>query len=211
MSVTIVSYLPYRVREVKPSVIPEEYIIPASDGKTPSVLVIKTAKTILYRGYDQPNTPIPVPDEELAEDIIKAFTTSQLGYSETTKPGLFWVPGEVYAKEVETKFPTQVAAAKASQNRWFLRLIQMADDDWAKYKQHKMITDIQRIAAKNLGMTSKEWLVMPEPTQMIKCPGCLSYIEEGTIKCKHCGAILDMKKAVELGLVVNNQPIQVSK
>lgn len=210
MSATIVSYLPYPVCEKKPSVIPEEYRIAASDCKTPTTLVIETAKSILYRGFDQPNFPISIPAEEMAEDIIKSFSASVLGYSDTAKPGLFWVPGVVYAKDVEKLFPEKVIEAKKLQNRWFLILVKMADDDWARYKQHKMITDIQRLAAKSLGLSTKEWLVMPDPVQMVKCPACFSFIEEGTVKCKYCGAILDMKKASELGLIVNvptSQPV----
>lgn len=203
MSATVVSYVPYKIRETKPSVIPEEYIIPASDGKIPSILVVETAKTVVYRGFDQPNIPVPIPAEELAADIIKGFVTSQLEYAEDAKPALFWVPGKVSAKEVETQFPAQVAEAKKFQNRWFLRLVKRADDDWAHTKQHKLITDIQRVAAKNLGLNTKEWLVMPDPVEMIKCPACFSFIENGTIKCKYCGAILDMKKAAELGLIPN--------
>lgn len=203
MSVTIVSYLPYPVCEKKPSVIPEEYRIAPSDTKTPTVLVVEVAKSILYRGFDQPNFPITIPAEELAEDIIKSFSISVLGYSENAKPGLFWVPGNVSAKDVERLFPKEVAEAKRLQNRWFLALVKMADDEWSRNKQHKMITDIQRIAAKSLGLSNKEWLVMPDPVQMVKCPACFSFIEEGTVKCKYCGAILDMKKAQELGLISN--------
>lgn len=211
MSATIVSYLPFALCERKPSVIPEEYRVAASDGKTPTVLVIETAKSILYRGFEQPNFPVVIPAEELAEDIIKSFSSSVLGYSDTAKPGLFWVPGVISPSSVEKTYPDKVAEVKRLQNRWFLALVKIADDDWARYKQHRMITDIQRQAAKSLGLSTKEWLVMPDPVTMTKCPACFSFIEEGTIKCKYCGAILDMKKASELGLVNPSQPIAAAK
>ena len=201
-AVTVVNYYGKRLREIKPSVIPEEYIVPKYDERTklPGILVVHDAKTIL-RKAETPDFPVPIPAEELAKDIIEGFTVSQLDYSDETKPAIFWVPGIIAALEVDKKYPQEVAEAKKKQLAWAMKLIHRADDDWAKFKQHRAITDTQRWAATYLHMTNKEWMVDPVPIEQIKCPACGSFVESTVAKCRACGYITNPTVAKSIGLV----------
>lgn len=200
MKATIVSFVPWELNELKPGQNPDTYRIPASDGKVPQVLVIEDAVSHLYLGYDRGTYPTPIPVDKLAESIINDSTRSVLEYDPNTKPALFWVEGEFTAKEVMAKFPDKIKEVLASQNRWFMKLIKLADDMWSRFHQHKMISDLQRIAAQQLGLSNKEWAITPEPVQLIPCPACTTMIQSTAIVCKNCRAILKPEEAKKAGI-----------
>ncbi len=201
MKATVCSLLPYQVRETKPGLIPDEYIIPKSDGLTPAVLVVEDAGMPVYRGGEMPPFRAIETAEKLAEGIAKCYNESQFGYEEGCHSALFSVPGEFNSgKEILTRFPEKVKAAREIQNRWFMRLIQMADDDWGRNHRHKTITDIQRFAARMMGKTDKPWYVSPEPVPMMKCPACSTLVESEAIVCKTCRAILNPEEAKKKGI-----------
>jgi len=60
----------------------------------------------------------------------------------------------------------------------------------------------ERKAAQFLNQ-KRAWAQLPE--KMDSCPGCGEPIKPGVIKCKECGAILDMEKAASLGMLTENQ------
>jgi hypothetical protein len=200
MQATVVSFLPWKVESTKPGVIPDTYSIPAAVGKYPGVLVINNAISPIYLDGDRGTFPTTIPVEELAGAIVGDYNVAFLGVDGDSHPALFWVEGAQTPESVVEKFKLQCESAKAAQNRWFLKLIRMADDDWAKFHQHKMITDIQRFAARTLGL-NREWAIEPEPVTMIKCPACTSLLEDTAVVCKNCRAILKPEEAKKLGIV----------
>jgi hypothetical protein len=197
---TIVSLVPWTIKETKPGMIPSEYEIPKSDGKTPSVLVISDAVTNIYMGADQGTFPVPVPVDKLAESIVSDSVKAVLEVDDISKPGMFWVENEHTAKDIIEKFPKELDAAKQRQNRWFMKLIRLADDMWARTHQHRAISDMQRVAAAQLGLASKEWAITPEPIQLVKCPACTTMIENTALVCKNCRAIINPEKAKAAGI-----------
>ena len=200
MQATVVSFLPWKVEATKPGVIPDTYTIPAAVGKFPGVLVVENAASPLYLDGDRGSIRQPILCTELAQAIVNDYNSAFLGVDIDTHPALFWVEGGWNASEITEKFKAECEKAKKSQNQWFLRLIKLADDDWAKFHQHKMITDVQRFAAKTLGL-NREWAVEPEPVTMIKCPACTTLLEDTAIVCKNCKVILKAEEAKRLGLV----------
>jgi hypothetical protein len=148
-----------------------------------------------------PNFNMIIPGEELAKSLVNDYIRAQLVYSEDAHPALFWVPGEEKdGNIVITKYNKQLEESRVKQNNWFKKLIELADDEWAKNHQHKTITDIQRFACRSLGLTeSKEWYTSPDPVEMIKCPACMTMIEKAAVVCRNCKHILNKSKAKELG------------
>jgi hypothetical protein len=200
MQATVVNFLPWKVESTKPGVIPDTYSIPAAVGKYPGVLIINNAVSPIYLDADRGTFPTPIPVEELGKAICNDYNGAFLEADTETNPALFWVEGAWSGKDVLEKFPGECERAKASQNRWFMKLIRKGDDDWARHKQHKMITDIQRYAAKHMNL-NKEWAIEPEPVTMVKCPACSSLLEDSAIVCKNCKVILKPEEAKKLGLV----------
>lgn len=200
MKATIASFVPWDIIETKPGMIPGEFKIPASDGKTPSILVIDDATTNIYMGADQGTFPVPVPVDKLAESIINDSVKAVMEVDSDAKPGMFWVEGEKTVKEILEKYADQCTAAKLRQAKWFMKLIKLADDTWNRFHQHRMISDMQRTAAHQLGLSSKEWAITPEPISLIKCPACTTMIESTALVCKNCRAIINPEKAKAAGI-----------
>lgn len=200
MEVTVVSLLPWSLNELKPGLIPDTYYIPPSiDGK-PSVVVIKDAKSNLYV-RDGKTYPITHPAEEVADAIVNDYCKSMLEFADDSKPAIFWLHGRHTADEVIVKFKAELSVARTKQNHWFAKLVRLADDDWAKFGQHRMITDLQRHAAKSLGLLNKPWMQGIEPLEFVKCPACSTLVDVTAALCQNCGFITNKDKAKELGIV----------
>lgn len=202
MEFTVVNFLPYSLSEVKPGLIPSEYYIPPSTNGKPGVLIVRDARSHVYM-RDGHTFPALHPAEEVANSLVNDYNNSQLEASHDGHPALFCVPGAFTAEEILTTDTIKpiVAEAKKKQNVWFDRLVRKADDDWSKYKQHRMITDIQRHAAQQLGQVNKEWYHSPEPEEFIKCPACRVYVEATAAVCHNCNYVINKGRAEELGIL----------
>jgi len=73
-----------------------------------------------------------------------------------------------------------------------------ADLEWERTKNPMFITDLERRAARQLGV-EKPWLYDSKP--LADCPVCAEKIKHGVAVCRSCGAILDREKAAQYGLV----------
>lgn len=199
MDITIVSLLPWALEEIKPGLIPDTYYIPAAKDGKPSVLHVKDATSNLYV-RDGKTYPITHPAEEVANAIVNDYCVSQLQYAEDSKPAIFWVPGKVSKDEVLLKFKDELAEAKKHQNVWFMKLIRLADDDWAKTGQHRLVTDLQRHAARSMGLVNKPWMQSIDPIEFAKCPACSTLVDTTAAVCANCGYVTNKEKAKELGI-----------
>lgn len=201
MDFTIVNFLPYALEETKPGLIPDKYYVPGSKDGKPGVLHIGDAKSHLYI-RDGKTFPILHSAEEVAKSIVEDYNIAQLEASHDAHPALFYLPGKISATAVLTvpELKKTVDEARKKQNLWFMRLVRKADDDWKKYGQHRMITDIQRHAASSLGMINKEWYHNPEPEEFVKCPACRVTVEATAAVCHNCNYIINEARAAELGI-----------
>ena len=202
MNCTVVSFLPWQLRETKPGMIPNEFIVPKREGKIPGTLKVVDCIAMVDIGLDRPAFKSPVPAEQLAESIVRDATSSLLEYDLDTKPAVFYVQGEFSGEEVLKKFPELCAEQLNAQNRWWLKLVKVADDLWARFHQHKMISDLQRHAARELGLNGKEWAMEPEPVTLVKCFACKTMIESDAIICSSCNTVQPSKteEAKKLGI-----------
>lgn len=202
MEATVVSFLPWALNELKPGLIPEQYYIPPCEGDKPAILHVNDAKSNLYV-RDGKTYPITHLADEVANAIVSDYYRAQLQADDNARPALFWVYGKLTADEVMGKYNKEVALAKQRQNAWFVKLIQLADDDWARYGQHRMITDLQRHAARSLGWLTRPWMQNQEPSEFVKCPACATLVNTTAAVCANCGYVTNPVKAKELGISGN--------
>ena len=201
MPSTIVSLVPRLVEEFLPGVNPGVYRIPAAKNNIPEILIVTDAwfsKYMLDDHWDR----IDMPSEMVAKDIVRMYSTSQVGYGPDAGPGIFVVPNKVLTKtSVLTECAEELEVAKKRQHNWFMNLIREADDLWARFHQHRMISDLNRDALKYLNM-DREWRIadFEEMNTKPKCPACYSILPAKDVPvCGNCKSIINPKKYKELG------------
>lgn len=189
---TLVSIVPLPIEEVKPGMMPSAFILPASEDDEPVCLSISNCSTSIYIG-DKKSIKVPLHPKDVATAIVFDYNTSNLlaQVDRGIHPGFFWVPDILDAAGVKKNFASKLAAAKKAQNLWFMALLKESDDTWQRYHQHRMITDLGRIAARRAGLV-REWLVEEQTAETTLCPACNSFIRGKAIVCKDCHCILDV-------------------
>jgi len=198
--VTLVSTLPFRLEEPKPGLIPSHFSVPAAEKGSISVLIIEDGfHQMLIPMSDPKAPPMRIPDsgESIAKSVIDDFIGAciAIGYEKqengaVATPGLFFVPGALTVKEILTKHAAEVAQAQKNTNAWFQRLVVLADDEWQRTRQFKLITKLQRIACRHLGL-EKEWSQDVLLRSSGVCWACKSPINPEAIICTACKAIVN--------------------
>ncbi len=125
---------------------------------------------------------------EIAEDIAREINGDS---GEGSFHGVFVAAGEAPTE-------AELADARRRLEDFQRRLVAAADLEWERTKNPMFITDLERRAARQLGL-EKPWLYDPKP--LAECPVCAEKIKPGVAVCRSCGAILDRDKAAQYGLV----------
>ena len=202
---TVISIVPFVISEFKPGIYPGQFQINPSKDGIPEVLSI--GESVFFIELDEKRTmTVSCSAEKLAKSIVEDYMISNIGYSyeEAAYPGLFWKEGSFTQKEVISKFGADLEKFKENQLRWFKKLVEMADDDWEKTRQHKCISDAQRHAAKALGM-ERPWIINLKLNEIkvpdLKCIACQSVVSSIAIVCPNCRCILNMAEYKKLQFV----------
>lgn len=183
MKSTVVSLLPFQLKESKPGLSPSEYIIPAAGEKGYSFLEVKDGKRTVFLDADRGSEFMLVPSEEIARSLVYDYVISQPAQDVDCGPGLFYLTGEGLV-EKHPQFESRKEETEAYQARWFRNLIRLADDLWMRNHQHREISDLERIAARQLGL-KRDWLD-DSPDTITKCPYCTTLISTHAIVCFAC-------------------------
>lgn len=199
---TLVSMVPFPIREEKPGLVPSVVHIPAAEKDNFVVVHVKPCFYPMYIDEARGSFNVPVPPDQLAKSIIDDFVNAQLGVDRhpehPASPGMFFVVGKLTKEQIKKEYPDAVQEALNTQKEWFRRLVQSADDDWQRYRQHKTISDLQRHAAKSLGL-ERDWLVVTKDAPMTPisagktCPACFSTVHPQAIICPQCRCVMDAK------------------
>jgi hypothetical protein len=189
---TIVSLFPLPVFEKKP-LIPSVYQVDACrNEKVPTILVVNEGIFHVYLDEFRGMMTIRTPAITVAESVVRDFLDGQYMLSADSRPALWVLPGEWTVDEILAD-PDQVARIHREdtiQLEWFKRLIFVADDEWNKFHQHRMITQVQRLAAERLKF-NREWALEFKPENLTDCPGCGSSINKKVAVCRECGCIIN--------------------
>ncbi len=195
---TVVSFVPFELIESKPGCYPPTFRIPASDTKIPSVIHVGKTFHGVYLDETRGSLRVENSVETVCDSIVNDYIFSNIGVSENdpeSRPGLFWIPGEHTAGEVLSRFPEECELAKRQNIKWFESCCRIADNDFAKYRQHNVVSSAQRKMAELLGWDPKahEWM-MPKSSldaKAAKCFVCFSVLNNPEQKvCHVCKAVL---------------------
>ncbi len=199
---SVVSIVPFIIEEYKPGLYPGNFIIPPSKDGIPEILLV--GESIHYVEVD-PDKSIPVTNSshKVATAIVEDYINSQLavrtGEANICGPGIFWKIGKYDLNRLYTECSAELVSARQKQQIWFTRLVEMADDDWEKTRQHKAITDMQRFAAKALKL-ERPWAVEIQSQVLVSqtCPACGNSVMSGVVVCGVCKCIINMAEYKKL-------------
>jgi hypothetical protein len=125
---------------------------------------------------------------EVADDIARELNGDS---GEGSYHGVFVAAGE-------SPSDAELDEARRRLQEFHKRLVAAADLEWERTRNPMFVTDLERRAARQLGL-EKPWLYDPKPLE--DCPLCAEKIKPGVAVCRSCGAILDREKAAQYGLV----------
>jgi hypothetical protein len=207
---TIVSIVPFPIHETKPGIYPGTFKIDAAKNGKPEVLTVGESQ--FYVQIDAHRSiVVKCPPHDIAKAVVDDYVKSTLQYSDekNSAPGVFWVMGEYSTSRVVRELSKELDNLRKRQDNWFLALVRLADDDWEKTRQHKMISDTQRYAARSLGL-KRPWLI-DTPTniqEMINCVVCQSSINALAIVCPSCKCILKPEQYGKFSFTDSPQKLQ---
>jgi len=162
-------------------------VLSPKPGEPFALTPIHACTAIMDMG-DKHTLPIPISARDIAEDIARELNGDS---GEGSFHGVFVAAGPVPTE-------AELAGARHKLEDFQRRLVAAADLEWERTKNPMFISDLERRAARQLGL-EKPWLYDPKPLE--DCPACAEKIKPGVAVCRSCGAILDREKAAQYGLV----------
>lgn len=195
MIATVVNFAPYAFDERKPGLIPGSFTVPQGVDGLPGILHVADSKFDVYAGNGT-TIRVSTPPHEVARSIVEDHIDGILEVVKgVAQPGIFWVPGRVDELGIMERYPKQVHDANVQQQAWFQKLVSQADDDWQRYRQHKMISGLHKKAAKALKL-DREWLLDREVEKALsECPACFSKVNPKAAFCWNCKVVLNANEA----------------
>lgn len=207
---SLVSFARRDILETIPGLQTSDYFLPASQGSIPSILLVNDSH------YYKPDIEgrqdmVFVPSEQIVRSLVHMHITSQLAYAPDQHPAIFCVPNESVSVESLTMphYKELIDRTKAAQRKWFVTLVRIADDDWQTLRRHGMISNIQRTAARELGL-QREWLMeIEDETEKQGCPFCGTELLNPTAPiCPSCGKVHNPARMAELEKMLGlNTPV----
>lgn len=205
---TIISLLPWKLEEEKPGQFPEKYLIDAAPKKGDfSIEVIEDAYYLEFIPFSDEKTPprrVPILSTSVAQGIVDDYLRAQLATSfefilspegpVQALPGLFWIEGGLSKQEVAEKHGNGLIQNARNMKRWFMNLVKIADDDWARYHRHNVISDKQRAAASWLAL-DREWnFDVMRPSEVFNCPFCFTQLNPAAAVCFNCKQVVNAER-----------------
>lgn len=212
---TLVSVMPFQFRDSKPTVYPSYVEIPKVDLPYDkfAIAVIPDAVTYVFLDADRGYMKRIILSDELAESLVEDFLGGIVYADFDVRPGFFWVPNELTEKQVQEQCVDKLKDARKKQEDWFLRIVKIADDDWANSHHHRSISPLQKEAAAQLGL-EREWVIQSNrqtEVEFMKCPYCRILIDKESTVCSSCRNVINAKQFTELQKVINAQNAPVTK
>jgi hypothetical protein len=161
-------------------------ILSPQPGEPFAITPIRGFTSVIDFG-DKRTMDVRISAREVAEDLAREINGDS---GDGSFHGVFVAAGPA---------PTDAELADARRRlvEFQQKLVASADLEWERSHNHMFITDLERRAARQLGL-EKPWLYDARP--MADCPVCAEKIKPGVAVCKSCGAILDREKAAQYGL-----------
>ena len=162
-------------------------------GEAYAITLIRGCTSVMDLG-DKRVTECRFTAQEIAEDIAREINGDS---GEGSFHGVFVAAGDLPTE-------AELADARRRLEEFQRRLVAAADLEWERTKNPMFITDLERRAARHLGL-EKPWLYDAKP--LADCPVCAEKIKPGVAVCRSCGAILDREKAAQYGFVARDRKV----
>lgn len=190
---TVVNLLPFELREDKPHMLPSCFVVPAAEGESFGILHVEEGihyvpNPLIDEGKPGASIKQTTLPNEMARSVVEDFAFAQVCLGESAKPGLFWVNNRLTAGQIRAEYSDLLKEYQQYQINWFRSLCAMADADWNKNHNMLAVSDLQRIAARALGV-KEPWVEM-QVTETANCPMCQILINPNAIVCSACKFIL---------------------
>lgn len=199
---TVVSLLPFELLEEKPHMLPSAFKVPAAKGyDKPGILHVEEGihyipNPLIDEGKPGSSIRQTTSPNEMARSIVEDYASAHVALSDNGGPGLFWVEGRLTAKQIVEEYADLLGEYKQRQKNWFRNLCALADADWQKNHNMLAVSDLQRAAARDLGI-KKDWVEFVAQETM-NCPFCTVAIPPAAVKCPNCSEIVDKKRYDEM-------------
>lgn len=189
---TVFSIFPREIDEVKHTIQPGRFIIPPGTYDHPAYLIVGPSSWWKEVDINQPLLEIPQSSIQIADSIVKDYCNSLLAADMgNARPGVFYVPGSITPDVAKIQFRDKFEEAMDKQKKWYEVLVRMADALWARSNGNPMsISEDMKLAARELGLTNKDWLKDHYTLQMIRCKACQMLVNDTVIVCPNCKVIL---------------------
>ena len=192
---TVVSILPYEIQDSKPNLYPGNFIIPAGRFNNPGLLTVEKSVFYVPMAFGAPSLRAHSSAFEVANSIVNDYVGALLGVNDKRRPGLFVVNDSFNdSKEAAVKCATQIAELNIAQREWFHQLTQMADAEYNRHHQAESISDLQKMAARELNLKDKPWLVDISQLSINNCPACFAPVNANAALCGSCRYIINPEK-----------------
>lgn len=212
---TIVSIFCKEIYEVKHTIQPGRFLIPAGSYENPAILVVGPSSWWREIDEDQPMLEIPTSSIQIADSVVRDYANGLLGYNgQAAMPGLFYVPGRFSVFDIKKNYKHELDAALVRQKAWYQALVRLADALWARSNGNPLaISDDMRMAARELGQPTKDWMKDFTMVDMVRCVACGSLRNPVYPVCPTCKnvdtsnpAAKDMKFLAQDLRNVNSRP-----
>ena len=197
---TVFSITPSILDEFKPGIYPGHFTMAACyDDKKPERLCVTSSDHLM----EIPGKKIPVrittPSYVVAKAIVDDFLGGQLFTTPDAHPGICWIQGEISMDDFLHKYAAVHEQLIATQKRWFLMIITKTNDEWKKFHNSRVVTDVARHAAKYLRIPTPEWMETQEISMNYnKCPACSTMNDPDNCICISCKCVLNAARLAEL-------------
>jgi len=201
---TVISILPKRIVEVKPTIQPGRFIIESGSYANPSILVVGSSSWWKELEDNQPMLEIINPSNLVADSIVRDYCNGLLACDMgDSMPGLFYIPGNITVQTLKKEYQPLLDKAQERQKKWYFTLIKMADALWSRSSGNPLsISDDMRLAARELGSNTKEWLKDYQNIEMIRCVACGALRNPAYPVCQACNRVIDLELAKKLNVSV---------
>jgi hypothetical protein len=163
------------------------YRVRGRDEEEPYAMTPVAPRSAVMDLGDKRSLEVPITAQEVAQDLCREINSDA---GEESFLGVFVARGERPSDD-------EIADARRRLAEFYRRAVASADREWERSHSYLFINDVQRRAARHLGL-EKEWFYQARETA--DCPGCGEKVRAGVAVCKTCGAILNREKAATLGL-----------
>lgn len=199
---TVISIYPKEIKEIKYTIEPGIFVIPAGSVKKPGILIIGSSSWWKDVDPEQPLLEIPVWSTTVAESIVRDYSNGlfmcNMG---DCMPGLFHLPGAISLDEILAKHIDLLKQAEIKQKNWYAALVKAADTLWARTNGNPLsISDDMRLAAQELNLKEKPWMRDFTTMTLTECPACGNMVKPGYPICANCKTVVNQKLYNELGL-----------